>query len=1079
MRKTNSRVPMFLIALMLGSLMTWVPPVAAAGETSEDEELQAQSITAMFDSTTESTTVFWSNIATSDYPLMLQMQQSRYLVYRHNAPLNESVVANLQPWANVSMCPGLVGSCSEGTFQETYPLPAGTNGTYYYAIVTYFENNNDNDSGNDYTYIINQVPYSPEYVGNYIHNEANLSEGVIELTNEITAPFFVQANYVESLGVTDISWVNLNTIVPDSLPEIGESAYEISVYRHLQIANRETWMGIFKEQVAQLDAGDTSYRYQVPAETDIDAYYTVTYFYLGYEDVRFLGTNTLENFIHEDNVAPGAIQDVAASFAAEPAGGTGNTTITWTDIESESGETYHIWRSGLPINDTTSDGVEMIGTASDEDGVYMHEVERGMLGLAYYAVTASDGYGNHNNIVTESAALQFEDAVEEDTFTPWVAEPTNVFAEYLGGGQTIVTWTDQLGVEGEQYHVWRSSVRLTSLSNLELVAELVTIVPDSVETATIEIGDDLDEPSYYCVSSLARYSLSSQPYEDLRFMQNCWGPIDEDTRNPDLAFLQDAYMTDQGGEKITLLRWVNSMSESGETYQIWMSETDPFQGNTSLMNGDVILDEGWVPVLDPIVALSNNMPDFTRAIPLEVNLDKQTWYAVTMTDQYGNANTQFSMSMNARTVIEDTTPPELTLEVRNDAGELVDALRAGEYQLRIYSNEPLSEYPILDITTSDYAVDEFGTILSGEFFTERGSTVRAQPLQGSVENAYRYTFEITSQMETADIHLVITIRDASQNQAIIDVLGWSIDSQLPTIEVYAPSQNSLYLYGESIHVYGAVSDDVGVTAVEVKFRYYQNNLMRETEWTAMIDLTTHSTDENTIVFEWWEPAATFHDLGKNQRVFIRVTDLSGNEREWNTQFTVDNCVRTILDYQTACIGQDVFEPEAEEEPVEESYYEGIYLMVYALGGINVILLILTMMSVLMSSGDGKKKKGEDDEEDDWMREFMGGGSDSDSDSDAGGAADIRGDLDSAPVRDLSKTEVLAEDEDPFAKSEGRDLKRREKKDVDEDSDDDDDDDEDDDDFDDEDDDWDDDSGPKKKTVKRKSPKKRKTIKRKK
>ena len=143
-----------------------------------------------------------------------------------------------------------------------------------------------------------------------------------------------------------------------------------------------------------------------------------------------------------------------------------------------------------------------------------------MLGLAYYAVTASDTNGNHYDILSEGIG-----AVAEDTFTPWIAEPTNVQAEYLGGGQTTVTWTDQLGVEGEQYHVWRSSVRLTSLSNLELVAELVATVPDSVETVTIDIDDDIDEPSYYCVSSLARYSLSSQPYEDLRFMQNCWGPI--------------------------------------------------------------------------------------------------------------------------------------------------------------------------------------------------------------------------------------------------------------------------------------------------------------------------------------------------------------------------------------------------------------------------------------------------------------------------------------------------------------------------------------------------------------------------
>ena len=1079
MRKTNSRVAMLLISLMLGSLMTWVPPVAAAGEGgSDDAELQAQGIQALFDSATESTTVYWSNIVTIDYPLMLQMQESRYLVYRHNAPLNESVTANLNPWANVSMCPGQVGSCSGATFQETYPLPAGTNGTYYYAIVTYFENNDDENGTNDYSYTLDDTTYSPTYVGNYVHDEANVSEGIIELTNEITAPFFVQANFIPTIGAfgegaTDISWVNLNTIVPDSLPEIGEFAYQIAVYRHLQYAERATWGTMNKELVGQLDAGETMFRYMLPADTDEDVYYSVTYFYMGYEDVRFLGTNTLQNSIHEDNVAPGSVQDVAASFVAEPDGGTGNTTISWTDIETETGETYYIWRSGLPINDTTADGVELIGTAGDEDGFYRHEVERGMLGEAYYAVTAADPNGNHNNIVDINSALQFEDAVEEDTFTPWVAEPTNVFAEYLGGGQTTITWTDQLGVEGEQYHVWRSSVRLTSLSNLELVAELVATVPDSVETVTVAIDEDVDEPSYYCVSSLARYSLSSQPYEDLRFMQNCWGPIDEDTRNPDLAFLQDAYMTDQAGDKITLLRWVNSMSETGETYQIWMCETDPFDGNATLMSGDVMLDDRWVPILDPIEAPYNNVPDFTRAIALDDNLDKQTWYAVTMTDQYGNSNTQFSMSMNARSVIEDTTPAQLTLEVTNEEGEVVDALRAGDYQLRIYSNEPLSEYPILDITTSDFAVDEFGTILSGEYFTERGSTVRANPLQGSVENAYRYSFEITSDMETADIHAIITIRDVSQNTAVIDVTGWSIDAQLPTIEVYAPSQDSLYLYGEAIHVYGAVTDDVGVTAVEVKFRYYENNLMRETEWTAMTDLTSHSTDDNAFVFEWWEPAATFHDLGNNQRVFIRVTDSSGNLKEWNTQFTVDNCVRTILDYQSACIGQAVFEPAVEEEPVEESYYEGVYLMVYALGGINVILLILTMMSVLMSSGDGKKKKGEDDEEEDWMREFMGGG-----DAESGSAADVRGDLDSAPVRDLSKAEALEEEEDPFAKSEGRDRKRREKKEVVDDDDFDDDDDDDDDDFDDEDDEWDDDAGPKKKAVKRKSPK-RKSVRRKK
>ena len=1065
MRKTNSRVSMLLIAILLGSLITWAPPVSAAGAgSSPDEHLQAQSITAMFDGQTESTTVYWSNIVTNDYPTMQQMQESRYLVYRHNVPLNDSVVQNLNPWANVSMCPSVdVGTCSGRTFQQTYPLPAGTNGTYYYAIVSYFENNDDEDSTNDYEYTLGNTTYSPTYVGNYVHGEANLTEGIIELTNDITAPFFVQANYVESAAATDISWVNLNTIVPDRLPEVGESAYEILVYRHTEPALRATWSTIATELIAQLSAGDTTYRYMVPTDTDADVFYSVTYLYMGYEDVRFLGTNTLANSIHEDNVAPGSVQGVTASFVAEPSGGTGNTTITWSDLESESGEIYRIWRSGSPINNTGAPGVELIGTAADEAEQYQHEVERGMLGLAYYAVTAADVNGNHNNIVAESAALQLEDAIEEDTFTPWIAEPTNVYAEYMGGGQTTITWTDQLGVEGEQYHVWRSIVQLSSTSNLEIVAELVATVPDSVETATVSVEDDIDAPRYYCVTSLARYSLSSDVYESQNFMQNCWGPIYEDTLRPSLAFMQNAEQTKQGEQKIALLQWVNDLNEVGETYQIWMNENDPFDGNEEITSGDIALEDGWVAILDPIPddGISSS---FTRAIPLEDGLDQTTWYIVTTTDQYGNINTQYAMGANAQAVIEDTTSPEITIEIENEEGEVVDSLRAGEYKMYIYSNEPLMEYPIVNVRTSDYEEDEFGVPIGGFAFTEQTSTVRASPF--GQDNAWRFQFEVTDELDTSSIQAIIEIRDNAENVVIHDITDWAIDAKDPTLEVYAPSQESLYLYGEAIHVYGAVSDDVGIASVEAKFRYYDTGIQRETEWTAMTDLTSHSTSPNTFVFSMWEPAATFHDVGKNQRVTIRVTDTSGNQQEWYTQFTVDNCVRTFINYDDACEGDSkAVEPEVEIEAKAESYFDGPYLIIYALAAANVVLLLLTMMSVLLSSPDRKKKKSEEEDDDDWMREFMGGG-----DSDAGSPDDVRNDMASLSEDSTERTD----EEDPFAKSEGRDRKRRTKKtrsekveEVEED----DDDEFDDDDFEDEDDDWDDDSGPKKKAV-------RKTVKRK-
>ena len=67
MRKSKSRISLLLIAILLGSLVTWAPTVSASGNSSPSPHLQAQGINALFDSETESTTVYWSNLVTTDY----------------------------------------------------------------------------------------------------------------------------------------------------------------------------------------------------------------------------------------------------------------------------------------------------------------------------------------------------------------------------------------------------------------------------------------------------------------------------------------------------------------------------------------------------------------------------------------------------------------------------------------------------------------------------------------------------------------------------------------------------------------------------------------------------------------------------------------------------------------------------------------------------------------------------------------------------------------------------------------------------------------------------------------------------
>ena len=231
------------------------------------------------------------------------------------------------------------------------------------------------------------------------------------------------------------------------------------------------------------------------------------------------------------------------------------------------------------------------------------------------------------------------------------------------------------------------------------------------------------------------------------------------------------------------------------------------------------------------------------------------------------------------------------------------------------------------------------------------------------------------------------------------------------------------------------------------------------------DRFDHLDEQQYRGFEWWEPAATFHDLGKNQKVTIRVTDTSGNQEEWFTQFTVDSCIRTFANYGDACVaGTIAVEPEPEPEIEPEGYYDGAYLMVYGLAAVNVILLILTMMSVLLSSPDRKKKKVIQ-----MMMKRIGC---------------VNSWVVGTPLRVHPMMfemtwhrclKMLRSDrmQKTHSKVRGRDRKRRkskktkkvEVKEVEEEVDDDDE-------FDEEDDDWDDDSGPKKKSERKKTVRRR-------
>ena len=81
------------------------------------------------------------------------------------------------------------------------------------------------------------------------------------------------------------------------------------------------------------------------------------------------------------------------SFNPDPSTGSGLTTITWTDLLDEEGETYAIYSAGALFNNTTSFGIEQVGSVPEGFSQFEYQVPIGRLGTSVYCVVVVDGNG--------------------------------------------------------------------------------------------------------------------------------------------------------------------------------------------------------------------------------------------------------------------------------------------------------------------------------------------------------------------------------------------------------------------------------------------------------------------------------------------------------------------------------------------------------------------------------------------------------------------------------------------------------------------------------------------------------------
>ena len=1030
----------------------------SAEDIGSPASLQAQDINAIFNPLSETTSITWRNVDSEGTELN-GLFDSTYNVYRSNEPIDAVNILNLTAFASVSACSPAASmnnpfNCRglNGTHpghSVSYLVSPGFNGSTYYAITT------ANETGNE-TYELD-------------FNASNLFEPVLEITTPVRTPYNLAANFDSSQSQTTLQWVNYNDIYP-ILPETGDNAYQIHLWRTEYQVLRSNGQVLLGQEapVLTLPAGTSSIVLDIPENTDRDVYYSITYLLpnwtapgIDYEDVRFLSNNAMSTSTLEDNKPPSQVDSIFAAFTAEPETGGGVTEITWADVNGEEGESYQIYMAGVPFSTILNSDVQLIATITEGVGAFDYDVPVGRMGHAYYCIVTVDIYGVSDTNTTQNSC---EGPIFENAFSNWIAEPTNVYAEFIGDKTTRVTWNDQLGVEGERYHIWRSNYLVSgtqfngvigSTSDNYSVNWLGTVT-DGIGVFDVTIEDDIiPDNSHYFVTSEALYGHINGTYHYTELVQNYFGPISEDTRSPNPSRIKEAYAV--GSINQITLEWFNEV-EINESYTIWRHMGEPFGEDRDELSNSA--DEGWELVMDDIYAGVSLQTSFIRQIPIDDSISRDVWYAITIADQYNNENNEIFSGIggNAYQVTEDTMPPEAIMTIMDEEGEvfLSPSLIEGSYTIRLQLNEYLKSQPYINITTT----------------TGGDITVGESPMSMAVENfnnpdlgpVYSFDFEITAQTNAGPMVITVTMTDTSENEAIIEWTDKAVDAKRPEVTIYSPSSSndgSKYLYGNKINILAGAEDDVRIVSFQYKLVYHYGGVSGNalsTPWSDADGITDLNGDNTSLTMDLDLTSGSFSP--GQHAVSVRAIDSAGNEVTKTVQFIVDYC-RNTLNGTTYCSYEEQLAPPLEPLVIEPGFTDPPYVVVWAIAGLTILAWIVALMVISTGMSGPKKKKGdEEDEDEDWMSEFIG----TSSELDMAEITDV-----SAPKEEEQKeTQEVEDEDDPFAVNKTQRKTRPKKSD-----------DDDDDDFFDDDDDEDDEPKPKsKRSVGRRSAQPRKAPKRK-
>ena len=461
-------------------LLSCIPLTTDVSAMDEDSGLE---ISVTFDDQTEVASVEITAPETTNVTLLDELKNTNLAVLRVYTSLTYNqlgeitwlpeLIETVETGIRVCEASDLNSECSQSNIQfEHYPIASNYSSFEYWLI-------KESDLGNSLTSLMGSSSILA-----YSRNVSQTISPPVAVEN-------LSAEYID--GVTTLSW---------DYPENTAMNHSIMVYSHTEPATRESWDSMSKMIVSSIVlAGSTSYQINHSGSSvEREIYYSVTLLFENSEDTRFLGSNTLEQPIFEDNVAPLFIGELTATF--DPISDT--TTIDWGVGVDDDDLVINIYRSDKELDMIDSSTfIESVDASLSSTAV---QVPFGEHRQSWYAITLQDSTGNEIVELTEASPVS--GPVVESTID--VATVTNLGVERYGDGTIVITWDDETGNPEAVARVWRSfSGPITSLQDVE---ELVS-VNLSNEQASHNPLNPQDE-AWYAVTIDAAWGSGQEVWHD-------------------------------------------------------------------------------------------------------------------------------------------------------------------------------------------------------------------------------------------------------------------------------------------------------------------------------------------------------------------------------------------------------------------------------------------------------------------------------------------------------------------------------------------------------------------------------------